>query len=220
MEVDRHNVSENAEDARNNLWSELSVHIVSKTHCSQSLPTCSCQTRLDYTVQQKQRMAAKMKQEQKEMQAFSSLMKSVLHDNKDRIKDHQDKIAQEHKQTEQKQCELALLQESIAQMQQQRDSLQSLLAQQEQCLTQRQRKVSDMATQLVQLRQSQQQERQQAQEQLDSSRKLLNHLLEEQEHRELRLRQEQAAVQNTIIKHQDLQSQMQKVKQAVLALSE
>lgn len=94
MEVDRHNVSENAEDARNNLWSELSVHIVSKTHCSQSLPTCSCQTRLDYTVQQKQRMAAKMKQEQKEMQAFSSLMKSVLHDNKDRIKDHQDKIAQ------------------------------------------------------------------------------------------------------------------------------
>lgn len=30
------------------------------------------------------------------MQEFSSLMKSMLHDNKDIIRDHQDKIAQVH----------------------------------------------------------------------------------------------------------------------------
>ena len=58
------------------------------------LPTCSWQTRLDHTLQQKQRIAAKMKQEKHEMQEFSSLMKSVLHDNKDKIRDHQDNIAQ------------------------------------------------------------------------------------------------------------------------------
>ncbi|KAL3133442.1 hypothetical protein ABBQ38_007305 [Trebouxia sp. C0009 RCD-2024] len=142
MEVHRHQMSDSTEDTCNNL-------------CGQ--------TRLDYTVQQKQRIAAKMKQEQKEMQEFSSLMKSMLHDNKDIIRDHQDKIAQENKQTEQTQCELALLQESVAHMQQQQNSLQSLLAQQDQCLTQRQREVSDTATHLAQLRQSQQQERQQAQ---------------------------------------------------------
>lgn len=37
-----------------------------------------------------------MQQEQKEMQEFSSLMKSMLRDNKDKITDRQDRIAQVH----------------------------------------------------------------------------------------------------------------------------
>lgn len=41
-------------------------------------------------------MAAKMMQEQKEMQEFSSLMKSMLHYNKQHTTDLQDKITQVH----------------------------------------------------------------------------------------------------------------------------
>ena len=64
------------------------------TSASDSLVACSCQKRLDRTLQQRQKIAAQMKREQKEMQEFSVLMKNMLHDNAQHTTRLQDKIAQ------------------------------------------------------------------------------------------------------------------------------
>lgn len=76
------------------ICTELVQHM--RTSSFDSLVVCSCQKRLDSTLQQKQRIVAQMKREQKEMQEFSLLMKSVLRDNNQHTTILQDKIAQVH----------------------------------------------------------------------------------------------------------------------------
>lgn len=67
------------------------------TSSCDSLVACSYQKRqLDRTLQQKQRIAAQMKREQKEMQEFTLLMKSMAQDNNQHTTRLQDKIAQVH----------------------------------------------------------------------------------------------------------------------------
>lgn len=54
--------------------------------------TCSGQEQYKHLLNRKQRMAAKMKQEQKDIQQFSHLMKSMLQDRTDSIANLQDKL--------------------------------------------------------------------------------------------------------------------------------
>lgn len=69
------------------------IHYVG-TSDSDSLVACSAQKRLDRILKQKQKIAAQIKHEQKEMQEFSVLMKSVSQHNAHQTMRLQDKLAQ------------------------------------------------------------------------------------------------------------------------------
>lgn len=70
---------------------------------------------------------------------------------------------QQNKQTEQMECELALIQESIAHTQQQQDSLQNALAQKEECLEHKKQDTAKLQSVISQLSLDKQQQEKYAQ---------------------------------------------------------
>ncbi|KAA6425631.1 MAG: hypothetical protein FRX49_04528 [Trebouxia sp. A1-2] len=177
------------------------------------------QSKLDQVITKKQRIAAKMKQEQKESQEFSKLMKGLQMDKEQSLADLQLKLSEQKRQTELVRQKAASLRQSLNESQVEESTLQASLAGYNQRVEYLHSKSKQLDSHIQLLKQSHANEAGRLQEETSAKEKLLNQAMIEERQGEHRLHQEQAISKALRNRQQQLRSQLEKVKQAVLVLS-
>ncbi|DBA74414.1 TPA: hypothetical protein ACH3X1_011169 [Trebouxia sp. C0004] len=173
------------------------------------------QFKLDQVNTKKQRIAAKMKQEQKESQEFSKMMKSLQVDKEQSLADLQLKLSEQRRQTELVRQKAVSLQQSLNESQIEESTLQASLAGYKQRSEHLHSKSKQLDSHVQLLKQTHTNK-----DELSAKEKLLSQTMIEKRQGEHRLCQEQAIIKALMDRQQQLCSQLEKLKQAVLVLSE
>lgn len=178
------------------------------------------QFKLDQVITKKHRMSAKMKQEQKESQEFAKLMKDLQMGKEQSLAHLQLRLSEQRRQTELVRQKAVSLKQSLSEAQKEESTLQDSLADYKQRAEHlhSQSKQLDLHIQL--LKQSHAREAGRLQEELTAKEKLLSQSMIEERQGEHRLCQEQAISKALRNRQQQLCSELEKVRQAVLVLSE